>query len=156
MKAVFEDFNWNPFKLLRRRSVSQGAPGGYDPVPADYQRGLNGSTATNGPNAQFKKKWRSSFSTITPPATASPPNYGHVSKVRQYYYRICSGHTRILAGAIIAFLVMGGILGLIRRGNHERGSMFGPPEPRIPSMDWEKAASPRYPWMEFPKYVQLV
>lgn len=157
MKAVFEDFTWNPFKLLRRRSVSQGAPGGYDPLPAgEHQRGINGSTAANGPNAQFKKKWRSSISTLTPPAMASSPEYGSVSRVRQYYYRFCSGPTRIFASVIIAFLIIGGIVGFIRKGSDERGGFFGPPEPRIPSMDWEKAASPRYPWMEYPKYVQRV
>lgn len=156
MKAVLEDFDWNPFKLLRRRSVSQGAPGGYDPLPAgEHQRGVNGSNATNGPNAQFKKKWRSSISTLAPPATASPPHHGAASKVKQYYYRFCS-QTRLLVGAVVVFMILGGMVGFIRRGDHERGGLFGPPEPRIPKMDWEKAASPRYPWMEFPKYVLLL
>jgi hypothetical protein len=151
MKAVLGDYSWNPFRLLRRRSVS--AVGGYEAVLAgEHQRGINGSA--NGHNAQYKKKWRSSISPMASAETIPLATTG-----RTGYYNKLSWHVRIAIGAIISFLLTGAIIGLVRRHNGRRGffdSGLSPPDPHIPSWDREKANNPTYPWMEYPMYVSVL
>jgi hypothetical protein len=153
MKAVLADYLRNPFELLRRRSVS--AAGGYASLESE-QLQRNGNAA-NGLNAQYKKKWRSS---ISPMSTGEDDmgiaTGGYADGVKGYYYKFCGGHARILVAAVIAFLLTGGLIGLVRRRSNVNGffdSGLNPPEPHIPNMDWDLSRNPKYPWMDYPMYV---
>lgn len=157
MKAVLADYTWNPFELLRRRSVS--AAGGYASLESE-QLQRNGNAA-NGLNAQYKKKWRSS---ISPMSTEEDDDVGtgmrgYLNGARRYWYKFCQSQVRIAVAAVIAFLVTGGLIGLVRRRSGGSGffdSGLNPPTPHIPNMDWDLSRNPKYPWMEFPMYVPEV